>query len=177
MTLIQTVSPETATGEVAAVYAEVKERFGFIPAVLQLRSASPTLLRLMMEGQGYYMQHPTLSAPLLACIRMLVSQRNQCTYCIDLNASLLINMFGWSQDQVEATRTDIAAANLSAKDKAMLRFVVDAVADPHAVQASTLDTLRALGWSDADILDGLNHGAVMSASDILINAFKVERDF
>ncbi|MFN2147741.1 MAG: carboxymuconolactone decarboxylase family protein [Anaerolineales bacterium] len=177
MTLIQTVSPESATGEVAAIYAQVKARFSFIPAVVQMRSASPTLLRLMLEGQAHYMDHPTLSAPLLACIRMLVSQRNQCAYCIDLNASLLINLFGWSQDQVAATRTDIGAAHLSDKDKAMLRFVVDAVADPLAVQAPDLDRLRALGWSDADILDGLNHGAVMSASDILINAFKVERDF
>jgi uncharacterized peroxidase-related enzyme len=177
MTLIQTVTPESATGEVAAIYDQVKARFGFIPAVIQMRSASPTLLRLMMEGQAHYMEHPTLSAPLLACVRMLVSQRNECTYCIDLNASLLINIFGWSQEQVAATQADIRAANLSDKDKAMLRFVVNAVADPLAVQASDLDTLRALGWSDADILDGLNHGAVMSASDILINAFKVERDF
>jgi uncharacterized peroxidase-related enzyme len=177
MTLIQTVSPETATGDVAAIYEQVEGRFGFIPAVMQMRSTSPVLLRLMLEGQAYYMEHPTLSGPLLACIRMLVSQRNQCTYCIDLNTSLLINMFGWRADQVEATRTDVEAANLDDKDKAMLRFVVNGVADPMAVQATDLDALRSLGWSDADILDGLNHGALMSASDILINAFKVERDF
>jgi alkylhydroperoxidase/carboxymuconolactone decarboxylase family protein YurZ len=45
------------------------------------------------------------------------------------------------------------------------------------VTAARLDALRALGWSDGDILDALSHGATMSASDILINAFKVERDF
>jgi uncharacterized peroxidase-related enzyme len=177
MTLIQTVTPEAATGEVSTIYEQVKARFGFIPTVIQMRSASPTLLRLMMEGQAYYMEHPTLSAPLLACIRMLVSRRNECAYCIDLNAGMLMNMFGWTQKQVAATQADVSAANLSDKDKAMLRFVVSAVADPLAVQASDLDALRALGWSDSDILDGLNHGAVMSASDILINAFKVERDF
>jgi uncharacterized peroxidase-related enzyme len=177
MTLIQTVSPEAATGDVAAIYKQIEARFGFVPAVMQMRSASPELLRLMLEGQAYYMQHPTLSGSLLACIRMLVSQRNQCAYCIDLNMSLLTNMYGWSQDQVEATRSDVEAANLDDKDKAMLRFVVKGVADPMAVQATDLDVLRALEWTDAEILDGLNHGALMSASDILINAFKVERDF
>lgn len=177
MTLIQTVSPETATGDVAAIYEQIKARFGFVPAVMQMRSASPVLLRLMLEGQAYYMQHPTLSGALLACIRMLVSQRNQCAYCIDLNTGLLINMFGWTPKQVEEVRADAGAANLSEKERAMLRFVVNGVADPMAVRAVDIDALRALGWSDADILDGLNHGAVMSASDILINAFKVERDF
>jgi uncharacterized peroxidase-related enzyme len=177
MTLIQTTSPETASGEVAAVYEQIKARFGFVPAVLQMRSASPTLLRLMMEGQAYYMQHPNLSAPLLACIRMLVSLRNRCDYCIDLNAGLLVNMFGWTMDQVATMRTDVNAANLNDKDKAMLRFVVGAVTDPFSVAAADLDALRALGWSDGDILDALSHGATMSASDILINAFKVKRDF
>jgi len=177
MTLIQTVSPENATGDVAAIYEQIKERFGFIPTVMQMRSASPALLRIMLEGLSYYLEHPTLSGPLLACIRMLVSQRNRCDYCIDFNTGLLIEMFGWTADQVAATRADVSAANLDAKDKAMLGFVVNGTADPLAVQASDLDALRTLGWSDADILDALNHGAFMSASDILINAFKVERDF
>lgn len=177
MTLIQTVSPERATGDVAAIYEQIKKRFGFVPAVMQMRSASPALLRPMLEVQSYYMEHPTLSGPLLACIRMLVSQRNECVYCIDFNTGLLIEMFGWTADQVAATRDDISAANLDEKDKVMLGFVVKGTANPLVVQASDLDALRALGWSDADILDALNHGAFMSASDILINAFKVDRDF
>lgn len=177
MALIQTISPENATSDVAAIYEQINERFGFIPAVMQMRSASPALLRSMLEVQSYYMEHATLSGALLACIRMLVSQRNQCAYCIDFNAGLLIDMFGWTADQVAATRADVGAANMDDKEKAMLGFVVTGTADPMAVQATDLDALRALGWSDADILDALNHGAFMSASDILINAFKVERDF
>jgi len=70
--------------------------------------------------------HPTLSMALLACIRMLVSQKTHCAYCIDFNAALLVNR---------------------------------------------------LGWTDQEILEGLNHCATLVAGDILINAFKVERDF
>ncbi len=36
---------------------------------------------------------------------------------------------------------------------------------------------HAAGWSDSDILDAVNHGARMVAGDIVINGFKVERDF
>ncbi|WP_296824855.1 hypothetical protein [Thiobacillus sp.] len=54
----------------------------------------------------------------------VVSQAGHCTYCIDMNAGMLINVAGWTPDQVAA-----------------------------------------------------NHGARMVAGDILINGFKVERDF
>ena len=176
MSLIQTVSPESATGDIAALYAGIKERMGFVPNAIQLRSASPALLKLQMEGMGYFMQHPTLSMPLLACIRMLVSQKTDCTYCIDLNGSMLVNAMGWTMEQVAATRADPSAANLEAKEVAMLKFVLKGVGDSLSITAADLDALRALGWSDRDILDGLYHGANMVTGDILLNAFKVEKD-
>jgi hypothetical protein len=40
-----------------------------------------------------------------------------------------------------------------------------------------MQAARAAGWSDGDILDAVNHGARMVAGDIIINGFKVERDF
>jgi hypothetical protein len=40
------------------------------------------------------MQNPTLAFPLMASIRMLVSQSGNCSYCIDMNAGILINMAG-----------------------------------------------------------------------------------
>jgi alkylhydroperoxidase family enzyme len=40
-----------------------------------------------------------------------------------------------------------------------------------------VDALRAVGYSDADIFDGLLLGARMVAADIVSNALHVERDF
>ncbi|CAK0751819.1 conserved hypothetical protein [Gammaproteobacteria bacterium] len=177
MAIIQTISPETATGEIAAIYDQMKKMMGFVPSAMQMRSSSPFMLEMQMRGLGYYMQHPTLSMSLLACVRMLVSQKNDCAYCIDLNAGLLINMMGWTIEQVAATRADPSSANLPEKDKAMLLFVLKGVGNSLSIEESDLDALRALGWSDSDILDGLGHGAQMVAGDILINTFKVEKDF
>lgn len=177
MSLIQTVAPEAATGDVAAAYQQIQTLMGRVPTIFQLKSPSPALLQQQLGYLGYYMQHPTLSMPLLACVRMLVSVKNECAYCIDFNAGMLIGMMGWTPDQVAATRADPAAANLPEKEKAMLLFVLKGVANPQSITSADIDALRAQGWKDADILDGLNHGATMVAGDILINAFKVERDF
>lgn len=177
MSLLQTIAPDAATGELAQIYAGIRQGFGSIPAAFQSLSPSPTLLRQMIERIGYYMQHPRLSPALLASIRMLVSTQTHCQYCIDFNAGMLINMLGWTPEQVAAAQADPAAANLPQRDKALLLFVLATTRDPQSVTGADLDTLRALDWTDTDILEAAGYGAQMVASDILLNAFKVERDF
>lgn len=177
MSILQTVSPESATGEVAGVYAQIKDAWGHVPTAIQAFSANPFLLRHQWEYYGSIMQHPRLTFPMTACIRMLVSQAGHCTYCVDMNAGMLINMAGWMPEQVAATRADFNDSPLSAPEKTLLGLVLKATRDSNSVSAADLQTARDAGWSDSDILDAVNHGARMVAADIIINSFKVERDF
>lgn len=177
MSILQTVKPENATGEVAAIYAQIQEAWGNVPTAIQVFSSNPVLLKQQWEYYGSIMQHPTLSMPLTTCIRMLVSQAGNCGYCIDMNAGMLINMAGWTPEQVAATRADNKNSPLSDKEKTLLSLVLKSTTDSNNVNASDLQAARTAGWSDSEILDAVNHGARMVASDILINGFKVERDF
>ena len=177
MSLIETVAPDSASGEVAALYEQMRAAFGGVPGALSVWSASPLLLRQQFEFIGYYMQHPRLSGALLATMRMLVSMDTKCAYCIEFNAGMLINMLGWTPDQVAAARADPGQANLPEREKALLLWVLKSVRDANSVTPGELDALRGLGWSDQDILDALGHGARMVAADIVLNAFKVARDF
>ena len=177
MSILQTVKPENATGEVAAIYAQIQEAWGNVPTAIQVFSSNPVLLKQQWEYYGSIMQHPTLSMPLTTCIRMLVSQAGNCGYCIDMNAGMLINMAGWTPEQVAAIRADYKNSPLSDKEKTLLSLVLKSTTDSNNVHASDLQAARTAGWSDSEILDAVNHGARMVASDILINGFKVERDF
>ena len=177
MSILQTVTPESATGEVAEIYAQIKSAWGHVPAAIQAFSANPFLLKHQWEYYGSIMQHPTLSFPLTASIRMLVSQAGNCGYCIDMNAGMLINMAGWTPEQVAATRADFNDSPLSPKEKTLLGLVLKATRDSNSVSTSDLHAAREAGWSDCEILDAVNHGARMVAGDIIINGFKVERDF
>jgi uncharacterized peroxidase-related enzyme len=177
MSILQTVTPESATGEVAEIYAQIKQAWGHVPTAIQAFSANPFLLKHQWEYYASVMQHPTLTFPLTASIRMLVSQAGNCSYCIDMNAGMLMNMGGWTPEQVAATRTDFNQSPLSPQEKILLGLVLKATRDSNSVSASDLQVARDAGWSDSDILDAVNHGARMVAADILINGFKVERDF
>ena len=177
MSILQTVKPEAATGEVAAIYAQMEKMMGGVPAPFQLYSPNPFLLKQQVEYVGTIMEHPTLSMPLTTCIRMLVSQEGKCEYCIGMNAGLLVNMMGWTLEQVAATQADFNNSPLSDKEKVMLGLVLKMTHDPHSIGAADLQKVRDAGWTDSDILDAVNHGARMVAGDILINGFKVERDY
>jgi AhpD family alkylhydroperoxidase len=108
---------------------------------------------------------------------MTVSQATACAYCIDMNAGMLINMFGWTPEQVAATQANAANANLEERETALLLFILKAVKESNNTTQADVDALRAVGYSDADIFDGLLLGARMVAADIVSNALHVERDF
>jgi len=176
MPLIQTIEPEEATGELAKLYQTIEAMRGSVGNNAKLFSASPELLRQQMDFIQFYMNHPTLSMPLLASIRIMISSGEACQFCIDFNAGLLINMAGWTIDQVNAMRKDPNAANLSKHEIAMLNLTIKAIRNAHGVTANDLDTLRDMGWSDSDILDAVNHATRMLATDIIFNTFKIENN-
>ncbi len=177
MSLLDMAQPEEATGDVARIYAEIKQEFGNVPNVLKIWSVSPMLLKQQWDFIAYSLKHPKLSGVLLACIRLMVSRSDHCDYCVDMNTGMLVNMYGWTPDQVDYLIDNPADANLSHSEKAMLGLVLKAVRHSTQVTASDVAHVRDQGYSDHDIMDAVAHGARMSASDIVLNAFRVEKDF
>ena len=177
MSILNTIAPEQAQGPVADLYSTFEKQIGFIPNAFKLSSVSPQMLQQHWEYIGYYMQHPSLSKVLTTLIRLLVSEKVDCEYCVNLNTALLVNEAGIAAEDVAAIRRDPTKAPLDEREKALLMFVLDAVANSHAVSQSDLQKLRDLGCSEQEIHDALNHGARQVGLDIMLNAFKVENDF
>jgi alkylhydroperoxidase family enzyme len=177
MPLIDSVVPEKASGQVAEIYGDITKAFGRVPNAMQIYSSSPALLAQQWQATGYYFTHPNLTRPLLATIRMLVSQENDCGYCIGFNAGMLINMVGWTPEQVSATKHDVSAAPLSEQEKALLHFVLKAVNRRETTTRAEIDALTRLGWTHADLLDAVAHGARNVGVDIVFNTFQIENDF
>ncbi|HLD22523.1 MAG TPA: hypothetical protein VJA83_01185 [Sulfuricurvum sp.] len=176
MPLIQTITPEEATGEVAKLYKIIEAMGRTVGNNAQLLSISPELLRQQMDFIKFYIKHPTLSMPLLAAIRIMVSSGEECQFCIDYNTGMLINLAGWTFEQVTEMRKDPKSANLPEREIAMLNLAIKAIRNAHGVTANDLDTLREMGWSDSDILDAVAHATRMLATDIIFNTFKIENN-
>ncbi len=168
-------APGEAQGELATLYRDTERLFGFLPNAARLFGISPHLLAQQMEHVGFFSTHPTLSAPLLAFIRLLVSEQARCTYCIDLNVALLMQA-GVAAEAIGAARRDPDQAPLPEAEKALLHFVLAAVANPHPIGEQEMARLRAHGWRDSAIFEAVHHGAHAVAVDIILDTFKVTSD-
>ncbi len=176
MTLLRTPAPTEATGRTAEIFQQAQNTFGHLSTAMQLYALSPAALDNQWQFIRYYMQHPTLSFALLAMIRLLVSQDNHCPYCITLNTRLLMERAGLSPEQLAASRDNPDNAPLTEKERALLKLVLRATRNTGDIKAQDIDTLHALGWNDADILDAVLHGARNVAADIVFNTFQVTSD-
>ena len=176
MPLIKTYETSEATGELKALYDEVLALRGGVENSIKIFSVSPKILSQQLDFIKYYMNHSTLSMELLAALRILVSGEEKCEFCVDFNTGLLINMAGWTLEQVQAMRQDIDKSIFKLREKVLLKFAIKAVKDANSINAQDLDELRKMQWSDQDIFDTVNHGARMLATDILFNTFKIEED-
>ena len=174
MSLLSKVELNEATGKTAEIYQQAEQMMGYVPNALKMHSINPAMLEHLWEYMGTVMDHPTLSGELFTCIRMLVSVRYDCQYCIHMNESMLMNMSGYTAEQIAAIKQDPASAPLLEKEKALLDYVIRAVRDSNAVDERDVDKLRAHGCTDLEIYDALRHGANQVMGDILLNAFKVE---
>ena len=54
----------------------------------------------------------------------------------------------------------------------MLSFVIRAMDDPEAITKDDIEGLRAVGWTDADMLDALAQGVGMMDHNIFMRVFK-----
>ncbi len=175
MSLITTTPPEQAEGKLAELYASAEQFFGFVPNNVRMLGVSPTILENQFGVLEYYMTHPTLKTQLLAGIRMMVSKQCRSEYCENANTQMLMRM-GVPKEKVEACKADPQQAPFSDNEKAMLGFVLKAVDDPKSVTAQDVQSLKNLGWTERDIFDAVAHGARMVGTNIIFDAFKIDRD-
>lgn len=155
--LIDTTPPADALPRVEALLAPFAEMLGAVPDALRLLAVSPPVLENYVANLGHYLHHPTLSGPLLAMIRYLVSATGGCRYCIDLNARMLLQA-GYELEALQRAIDTPEQAPFEPRERALLALAVNAVNRPGKIEAAELDAVRAHGWSDRDLFDAIWHG-------------------
>jgi uncharacterized peroxidase-related enzyme len=175
MALLNLIEKEQATGQVAEIYENMISTMGFIPNAFKIFSPSAHLLNIQAGNLGFYMRHKTLGGKLLAFIRLLVSEQEQCTYCVGMNSGILLQ-YGVLPEMIAGIMKDPASAPLEGKELAMLLFVLKVVKNSNSIEQTDVDHLRNLGWNDTEILEATYHAATQVGVDKIFNAFKIQQD-
>jgi uncharacterized peroxidase-related enzyme len=175
MALIQLVEKEEATGRVAEIYETMMNTMGFIPNAFKVFSPSAHVLDKQFGNLAYFMRHKSLGGKLLAFIRLLVSEQEECKYCVGMNSGILLQ-YGVLPEQLDSIKADPSTAPLEEKELALLLFVLRVVKNSNSIEQGDVDSLRNLGWTDADILDATYHGTTQVGVDKIFNAFQIESE-
>ena len=175
--LLSFTSEKDAKGEVKKVYDEIKKQWGFVPVVIQQYSLNPELLKAQWAIYSTLGANKNFDPKMQTMMRMLVSEKNDCEYCVGLNKGMLLNMFKLPMSEITALQKDPNSAKIDAKQKAMLLFMLKSANTPHTTSAKDIESLKKLGWSDKDIFEGVKSAANMVAGAILIDALKIQKDY
>ena len=175
MPLLNLIEKDQATGRVAEIYEAMINTMGFIPNAFKVFSPSSHVLDNQFGNLGYFMRHKTLSGKLLAFMRLLISEQEQCVYCVGMNSGILAQ-YGVLPEQIASIKQDPAKAPLDNKELALLLFVLKVVKNSNSIEQTDMDKLRNLGWSDTEILEATYHATTQVGVDMIFNAFKIESD-
>jgi uncharacterized peroxidase-related enzyme len=150
MTFVETVSEDDATGAVADLYRAEAERLGFLPNFVKAFSSRPEVYAAWARLNGTIKGAMDLRRYELATLA--AARRLRSSYCTLAHGSVLLGQF-MDTESLQAVVADHRNAGLDETDVAVMDLAEKVAADATSVTEADIDRLRALGLSDADVLD------------------------
>lgn len=173
MAFVSTTSEAQAEGEVAELYAENREAWGYVPDFAKVLCLRPAVFRawgqLIGEIRGT-MDRRRFELATLAAARQLRS-----SYCSLAHAKVLRDRF-LSVEQLVAVAVDHHHAGLDELDVAVMDLAAQVAADATQVTAANVERLRALGLSDPEIADVVLAAAARSFFTKALDGLGAEPD-
>jgi uncharacterized peroxidase-related enzyme len=157
MSFIETVAPGDAGGPVADMYATDVETFGHLPNLTRAFSLRPGVYAAWRALNGAVKSE--MDARRYELATLAAARRLRSSYCMLAHGKVLADRFE-APETVQAIATDHRAAGLADADVAVMDLAEKVAADATSVTGADLERLRALGFTDADILDVILAAAV-----------------
>ncbi|MEJ1119978.1 alkylhydroperoxidase [Phyllobacterium sp. CCNWLW109] len=149
---LQTIDDESATDEVAEIYARHKAQLGFVMDATRCFTARPDLLPAYTDFMDKMRAGFSLGMREWRLITLIAAKHIPSTYCSHVYAKQLIGDLG-SKEMVLAVHSDFRTAGLSAADVEMLAYAEKITRDASKVEQEDINRLRAAGFTDVQICD------------------------
>ena len=149
----------------------IKQKLGHIPPHFEFfASINPTRFKMFIDEINYLTTHPHIESDFFTFLRYAVASDNGFTYCINLNKSFLLAK-GYTLDQLQALEGTKKVLPLDERHQALFDAVMKAIYEPESFTVEVINALKILDWTDADILDAVDHGAFLFRFAKVIKAY------
>jgi uncharacterized peroxidase-related enzyme len=175
---VDLVPVERATGKRKVLY-DALERVrgkGRVSNLFKAYGAFPELAIANFERLNILLNQGSLSKKLKEGLMTALAEVNRCDYCVSFHATQMKSS-GASDAEVEAALSmDPDKLGLSPKEKALFEFGLKANGDPHAIPREDIDALRALGVTDAELVETLETVNTGNSFNLINGALNVGPD-
>lgn len=134
----------------------VEKQLGSVPNLFRLVGTSPAALEGYLAMMGA-LAKGALPAATRERIALAVAEFNGCGYCLAAHTYLGKHLAKLDDAEIAANR---AGTSHDAKADAAVRFAVDVARGRGHVDATALAGVRAAGWSDAQVIEIVQHVAL-----------------
>jgi uncharacterized peroxidase-related enzyme len=172
MPRINLVDPATATGAAKPLLDEIKAAFGTSPNMFRAVANSPAALKNMWGAFGA-LGAGTIGAKLGEKIAVAVADRDACSYCLAAHTLLGKNAGASGGEMADAQ----AGRSADPKTSAALAFALKLVEQRGQVADADIETLRAAGFDDGQIVEVIAHVALNLFTNYINIALDVPVDF
>ena len=136
-----------------AYFAKCMEKLGFVPNVLRAYAFDAVKLRAFIDmADNLMLADSGLTKLEREMIAVAVSAVNHCHYCLTAHGAAVRQRSG-DPLMGEMVAQNYRAADLPARQKAMLDFAVKLTETPDKIEEPDREALRKAGFSDRDIWD------------------------
>ncbi len=160
------IEPRTELSEATKAYfAKCEEKLGLVPNVLRTYAFDDRKLRAFTDMYNDLMLGDSgLSKLEREMIAVAVSSVNHCYYCLTAHGAAVRQLSG-DPALGEQMVMNYRAADLKAKQKAMLDFSVKLTERPDTIEEADRQGLRDVGFTDRDIWDIASTAAFFNMSN------------
>jgi uncharacterized peroxidase-related enzyme len=151
----------------------VNKQLGTVPNLFRLVATSPQALEGYL-GLSAALGKGALSAPTRERIALAVAEVNGCDYC--LSAHTYLGRTIAKLDDAEITANRSGASN-DPKADAAVRFAAKVVRTRGHVEEADVSAVRQAGYSDAEIIEIVQHVALNTWTNYVNEVFKTDIDF
>lgn len=169
MALIDYVDPAEASDRVRELLERPVSTSGSL--LRPMLANHPPLLEAQLGYHERLMADGNLDRELKELVGVVVSQANDCDYCVSSHREKL-HTLGLSPAALQAV-DQADYDGLTERERVVAEFAERAATDPHRVGESDLEALRGVGLDDQDILEVLGVVAMFMAANTLANALSI----
>lgn len=148
MTRVKPVSKEEAKPRVKEIYQNLEKKLGRIPNIFLNMGNSESVLKGYL-ALGDAAEHSTLDAKLREQIALIVSQKNDCNYCLSAHTAIA-KAAGLNEESILQARQGFAQ---DPKAQAIINFAKIMVEKKGHVTDQEVNQLKEAGVNDAEVVD------------------------